>query len=174
MEVLWAGWRTTTTTLQQAGWQLSAEQQIDERSLRIAMRHADMKLYALSERIDMNYFAMSASDAYHRAMSPIRIAYVSSGVTVCVHDDLSHFAPIDAAPQLTNKTVRRIEDFNIFAAPMARTQEIIVDPQDVNFYLEKILELQRPTQAEIRHRNREGEVRQRQHFHAQILSFEAA
>jgi hypothetical protein len=65
----------------------------------------------------------------------------------------------------------------IFAVPLVRTEEIIVEPQDVAAMLEQIRRMQSPEMTEIRQRERQ---RERQHeagprevFHAQILSFAA-
>jgi hypothetical protein len=95
-----------------------------------------------------------------------------------VMDDFSKFKQIDAAPQYTNAEIKEIDDFGIFAVPMTRTEEIIVEPADVYTLLEQIKKMQSPEQAEIRKRNRrrdsEGhsEISQRQNFHAQIISLE--
>lgn len=173
MEVQWAGWSTTTYRLQQAGWDISAEQDIREASLRIAFRHAPQKLYAMTSKIDFDYYSRFDSPETSKYTAPLQIQFMASDVRVIIQEPtMAGFMPIDAAPQIAMLNApKKMEDFNIFAVPMARTQEIIVEPQDVDFFLAKILEMQRPLQKEIRSRlPRNGEIRPEQKFHAQILS----
>jgi hypothetical protein len=90
------------------------------------------------------------------------------------------FEPIDAKPQMVRMTRKSIDDFQIVATPLARTQEIIVEPATVAEMLEKIKAMQVPEQAAIRARNRLRESREsydidsspRQIFHAQIISID--
>lgn len=171
--VYWAGWETTTARLQQAGWSLSVEQDISRDEMRLALRHDGCRLYALSARVPYLHFLGDAALDL-RARHPFVIQMVSSDITVRIMDDLSAFAPIDAKPQYTESVEKSIEDFSIFAAPLVRTQELIVDPNDVQALLDRIKAVQAPQQASIRQRNRtrayEHGAVDRQVFHAQIIS----
>jgi hypothetical protein len=51
----WAGWETNTARLQQAGWQLSAEQDFYGNRMRIALRHEGMNLMAMTPSFDFHY-----------------------------------------------------------------------------------------------------------------------
>lgn len=173
-DVHWAGWRTTTLDLQQAGWELSAEQDIERGSLRILMRHAPQKLYAITRPLGFDYEMDFRFEAAGRGRGePLFVQYIASNLNVQIIEPYFAFKPIDAMPQTQEiRAPQSIEDFNIFAVPLARTNEIIVEPQEVEYFLGKILELQKPKQKEIRQRKyREDEVRPEQVFHAQILSF---
>jgi hypothetical protein len=107
-----------------------------------------------------------------------RVVFMANDITVVTYDNLSQFSPIDAMPQFTMQERKSVDDFGIFATPLARTEEIIVEPETVMQLLEKIKAMQSPEQAAIRERNRSrerrmGEPIQRQQFHAQILSIAA-
>lgn len=174
--VHFCGWVTTLPALQQAGWELSAEQDFVGMGVRIAMRHSDWQLRAVTESVDFNFFD-HYSIARARPMD-FHIAHFASTLYAVAEGDFTRFAPIDAMPQFISTERKSIDDFGIFATPLARTEEIIVDPHDVMALLERIKDLQRPEQAALRERNRARERRldqpiQRQSFHAQILSIAA-
>ena len=174
--VFWAGFETTTTRLQQAGWNLSAEEDFRRGAIRLAMKHEPLKLYGVSEPVEHYYGGRTMFE------EPLlfRVRYMSSRLDVVINDNLMNFSPIDAYPQTMTIERKSIEDFKIFAAPLARTEEIIVDPNDVQAMLDHIRKLQAPEQADIRARNAARERRERyeavpqQQFHAQILSFARA
>jgi hypothetical protein len=174
--VHFCGWVATLPALQQAGWEISAEQDFQYLSVRLALRHRDLQLRALTQTIDYNFF-----DGYMSQMrGPLDfcIQYMASDLRIVTSDNLSAFSPIDAIPQFVSTERKSIDDFGIFATPLARTEEIIVDPHDVMALLERIKDLQRPGQAAIRARTRACERRldepsQRTQFHAQILSIAA-
>lgn len=176
--VHWGGWETTTTRMQQGGWELSAEQDIRDDSVRLAFRHQGMQMYGVTAPARVEFFRYSHRD------EPLHfnVVRMASRIDVMVmHDDLSRFNPIDAYPQVMTQERKSIEDFGIFAVPLARTEEIIVEPETVMGLLEKIKSMQSPEQAAIRARNLLREKRDgirhdaipRQHFHAQILSIAA-
>ena len=180
MEVYWAGWQTDTLRLQQAGWELSAEQDIYRAAMRLGIRHQSAQMYGISSPVNLDY-QRHYYEGSRAPNIPIQMAYLATKVTVNVMDDLSNFQPIDATPQFVNgpaAQIKNIEDFGIWALPMARSEEIIVDPHDVDQLLKMIRDVQLPEQEAIRERNRLRESREglsvdhqpRQQFHAQILS----
>jgi hypothetical protein len=184
--VLFAGWETTTARLQNAGWSLAAEQLLHDRTLRLAMRHEPSGLYMVSDSTDYafgpRYTQYGFNQLHMNEQTPTFVVrYVGSKITVRVMDNFDAFRPIDAAPQFTTIEERGIEQFNLFATPLTRTEEIIVEPETVNDLMEKIRALQAPELAQIRQRNRMRDARSegssapiaQQKFHAQILSIAA-
>lgn len=172
-EVFWAGFRSDTYRLQQAGWEIAAEESPYDRRARLMLRHGGMKLYAVSEFSQYDYYG----DVYGRTMPPVfHVIQVANRIEVIQMTGLiSGFRQIDAAPQVTSEAPKSVEDLGIFATPMVRTEEIIVEPADVSAMLEQIRKMQSPEQKEIRARERSRERTadpvDRQVFHAQILSF---
>ena len=180
MTIIWGGWESTTTMLQQNGWQLSLQRDVYRMEMRVAMRHKTDKIYGLTAPIRDDFVDRIVSQNYGSAPMPVaHVQYMASKLTVTAPVNMSTFEPIDAMPQLGSIEVKDIEDFNIFAAPLVRTEEIIVEPETVADMLEKIKAMQSTGQDEIRERNRMRELREGgridvvpQHkFHAQILSF---
>lgn len=177
-EVHFAGFVSDTYRLQQEGWQLSMEQDIRMRSIRLAMRLDAARLYMVSNACTYEYM----SD-YGRDRLPVfHVQHCASNVTVQLMESQFLFKPIDATPQYTEVRRRSIEDFGIFAAPAARTEEIIVEPETVASLLDKIKSMQSPELAAIRERNRrraadpgsmDHGAMQGTRFHAQIVTLAA-
>ncbi len=167
--VIFAGFESTTTRLQQAGWQLSAEQLMDRMSVRLALKLQMAGLYMVAEQQDCDF--------YNRRHEPMtfHIKHCSSNMVIQMMETVFNFKPIDAYPQMTESPRKSIEDFGIFAPLLARTEEIIIEPQSVAECLELIKKMQAPELAAIRKRNSDESNRpiQRQTFHAQILSLAA-
>lgn len=163
---------------------MAAEQRVWDHRVRLAMRHEASGLYMISESADYHFAprytqAMRMSEDYGAPTFVVR--HVGSNVTVRIMDNLNQFRPIDAAPQFTTAEEKGIEQFALFATPLTRTEEIIVEPETVNDLMEKIRALQAPELAQIRQCNRMREGRSQgssapiaqQLFHAQILSIAA-
>lgn len=171
-----AGWHTTLLDLQQHGGSLSAEQDMQRMGIRIAMTHRDLKMRGITESVD-DYHFFGDPLQFGRPLD-FHVRYMANDLVVQMMDNLSMFRPIDAMPQFITTERKSIDDFGIFATPLVRTQELIVEPETVMELLEKIKAMQSPEQFEIRKRMQarkrdSGEPIQRQQFHAQILSLVA-
>lgn len=174
----WAGWETTTYNLQQAGWQISAEQNVFSNSIRLAMKHDGANMRAISDTVDFPYY--EAVERFYEVLPRILIHMRLMGRDVWVHEhgrvDWS-FQPIDATPTMTENRISRIEDLAHFAAPLVRTKEIIIPNESVPELLDRILKLQQPARTErIKEEMRSPEglvVAPKQNFHAQIISLAA-
>ncbi len=169
--VIFAGFESTTTRLQQSGWKLAAEQMIHDGQIRLALRLGDAGLYMIADQQGYGFFG----DHERAEILTFHIRHCSSKMVINLHESIFNFKPIDAMTQMTTAPRKDIEDFGIFATPLVRTEEIIVEPQSVAECLELIKKMQAPELAAIRKRNAD-EYRQpiqRQTFHAQILSLAA-
>lgn len=178
VEVWWSGFRSTTVQLQQAGWEIAAEEDVYGGRIRLLMRHQDMRLYAITNESEWNYFDRQTEGR----MLVFQVVHAAPRMEVRVTQEigagLANFRQIDAMPQFVDSVIQRPEDMKIFVTPLVRTEELIVEPQTVAAMLEQIRKMQAPEQARIRHKerlaaSREGmlvEAGPRQEFHAQILS----
>lgn len=174
----WAGWETDTYRLQQAGWSLSAEQDVAQGRMRIAMRHEGYRIYGLTHLQDW-YFMDEMR--YMNGTPDLQVQCMASRLDATIHQTGPFsFQPIDAVPQFMQRERRSIEDFAHFATPLARTREIILPEESVPDLLERILKLQQPAKTERLKRelaeDRAGmylDAIPRQKFHAQILSIAA-
>lgn len=179
-EVHFAGWKSTTARLQQEGWRLSAEQSHMNNSVRLALWFEPCNTYAVTEYVPYGFFHDDGRYSMMRDRPPpvFRVARFASDFIAQVCDGFKDFEAIDARPQMHEIRNESIKDFNMFAAPLVRTEEIIVEPETVADLMSKIRRLQGPELAAIRERNRLAAARgdytqDRQKFHAQILSIAA-
>lgn len=139
------------------------------------MHHRDAELYMVAADINHDFLAPMRWEPDRRIVFQI-VAVSRSLLAYRVNMDFSAFRSIDATPAMRIEEPKRIEDFAIFAAPLVRTEEIIVEPQSVADCLDLIKRLQAPNLAEIRERNRQRERLEpsnQTRFHAQILSLAA-
>lgn len=175
------GMMSTTTQMQQAGWEFSAEQMPYNMTVRLIARHQGAKLYAMSNQVSVNFFE-AVSDPRVFSNLLFTFNHVGSHMRVELHVSSMDFRPIDAMPQFTTgKEIKDIEDFGIFATPLVRTNEIIVPEESVSDLLNKILEYQEPTKAKYMkqklYESREGmdmDAVPQQKFHAQVISISNA
>jgi hypothetical protein len=179
-EVWWSGFRATTLALQQAGWEIAAEESIYEGRIRLMLRSRDMRLYAITNGVEWDYYRQDAD------RTPLVFQVVSAAPRIeCqripeVGAGWADFNQIDAQPQFIETKIETPDDLRIFATPLARTEELIVEPATVAGLLEQIRKMQAPEQTRIRERERAAhrreamaiEIRPRQRFHAQILSLD--
>jgi hypothetical protein len=182
--VHWAGFESNTFRLQQAGWDFSAEQDFASMRTRILMRHKAMHFYGSSGMVDTDFFQGQGSEGWRNIRFPIQWI-TGGGVQVMrVMDNFENFRPVDMQPQVQSRNeIKDIEDMGLFAtASLARTNEIIVDPDSVADMLARINDLQDPERkehfAKMAEEARRGggdrsNYRPRQNFHAQIISLVA-
>lgn len=182
LQVEWAGWRTDTYRLQQAGWTLNAEQDYFQNRMRLAMRHEGMSLMAMSCYTDF-HFERYARDPMARDYPLFVMQAMGREVNIHEHGRIDRdfmFAPVDAQPCMTTHKITRLEDLAHFAAPLVRCNEVIIPEESVPELMERILKLQQPARtdrirAELR-RGQEGRMvtdEPQQKFHAQIISLAA-
>lgn len=181
LKLHWAGWEATTYSLQQAGWQLSAQQDVTRGAIRIAMKHAGHQCFGLTAMMDFNFMtALSGVGDMPNITIPVQA--MAQRMMIQLHEtaSLTAFKPIDATPQIAAYKVTTLDDFAHFAPPLVRTTEIILPEEDVPAMLARILELQKPAKTEYLKQklaeDRTGmhiDAMPQQKFHAQILSIAA-
>lgn len=178
---MWAGWETNTFKLQQAGWQLSAEQDFMHQRMRIAMSHDGMRMMAMSPSIDFEYErSYRDRDYLQHIVLPVQAA-VARDLTIHAQGAINwNMQAIDAAPTfMENHQLHRLEDLAHFAVPLVRTQQIIIPEDSVPALLERILKLQAPARTDrAREAQRAPEGMEigtvpQQRFQAQIISIAA-
>lgn len=174
------GMESTTAQMQQAGWEFSADQDVQRMGLRVIGRHQQGQMYIVSDYIRMDFLAALHSPSVLDALV-INFPYVANHLRLTMPIDIPaeamNYRPIDMIPQYCSSKNINIEDLGIFATPLVRTKEIIIPEESVDNLLDKLLEFQEPIKAEYaKHtlrKSHEGthiEARPQQRFHAQILS----
>lgn len=172
VEVRFAGFKSTTLALAQAGWDLSMQQTLDfrwgEPSLQLAMRFVDRAgagMYAISRPMELEYgFLREAQHAdEHRligmmAQMGFEIMHMGPQIKFCVQPVYSRgvsfassFEPIDARPQYVEEDIR---DFKFFKVAKPTVKDLIVDPRDVPELLELVLKAQKPMLDKVRRREK--------------------
>ena len=179
-----AGWRSDTFTLQQAGWEFSACQRIEFDEIGLAFRHPQLGLRGVTSTIPGMMYEMAGPDAELQfnvvwmTDAQVRVREYKMPNFIMRAEDA--MAPVDMRPQIVE--IKDFDDMVRFAGvTLVRSNEIIVDPDDVSAMMDRILELQQPERRErmmkIARENRmEGNRIQpvpKQHFHAQLVSIAA-
>ncbi len=178
--VYWAGFRSDTVALQQAGWEFSASQRYEINEVGLMMRHQATGMHAQTSTVPaMMYDSM----AHHENAPSFRVQWMTDkGMrmrTIDIQPWVAGCDPVDMRPQMIE--VKSIEDMNLFAGCMARTHEVVVDPETVPDLMARILEMQEPGRQEhfrqmVADNRREDQMMRpspRQQFHAQIISLVA-
>ena len=69
VQLNWMGWTTDTLRLQQAGWSMSAEQDISRMEMMLSLRHPHSASYGISSRVDWRYM----EDMRHDGFAPMHL-----------------------------------------------------------------------------------------------------
>ena len=174
------GWQSNTLVLQQCGWEISSQQDHYGMNLRLALRNQKCHLVFYSNQIDFSVHQFD-SGRFNKT-APIN-QVVSENTTIMIQglrgggDFLQNYNPIDAIPQIVEMKEISYKDIDIFKKSITRTDEIIVNPEEVGMWMRKIKESQSPKQKEIRENIRRGrlnlEAVPEHTVHAQIISLAA-
>lgn len=151
MKLIWAGWETDTLKLQQAGWELSAQQDYAMDMLRIAMRHKHLNVVGMSNGIDYRQVVHAPLNT-----APFYDA-VNLGISYrieqqCLNFSPEAFNPIDATPRMTDRTIHHLEELQIFKTVNQDAKEIYLSEASMSDILNVALSKQDDRQAEIRQR----------------------
>lgn len=174
----WAGWETDTQRLQQAGWQLSANERVEYDEFELAFKHEQAGCYGYSQSVPFRYLDMHDRTAALRSLS-LDVQLTNRLHSQLHNVDFSHFNPIDAKAQYTEQPILNIEDYNIFAPALVTTKELVFDESSVSDLMEVILDKQDPARQkyyedQVRERRTKGGVIVPQrNFQAQIISLVA-
>lgn len=182
--ILWAGWESTTSRLQQEGWQFAAHQNYEDDSVQLVFKHQEYRMRGISERIQIRFLEHSSMSGHRSPPQLVFHCHVAGDFMMVQHNAprLRDFKAIDAIPQMVTTTQEQMstleEALSIFVPPLVRTKEIIVEPKDVQEAMDALLRLQSKELSEVRAREKSRERRENLHaprdvFHAQIISLAA-
>jgi hypothetical protein len=182
-EIHFAGWRSNTFALQQAGWEFTAQQHIEYDGIGLAFRHPQLGLRGVTNVLPSMFYEELRHDDRGAIFN---VAWMTDAQVRVREYQMPEFIthgqmePVDMRPQIVE--VKDFDDMVRFAGvTLVRTNEIIVDPDDVSAMMDRILELQQPERRErlmrIAKENRQPGTRiqevPKQHFHAQLVSIAA-
>jgi hypothetical protein len=154
--VVWAGWESNTHRLQQGGWELAVEYDVHRDMYRLMIHSHQGALYGLS---NATYLDKRLAEAWNEDMpKSFQMQGLARSLEVIRHEEIgnsfANFHQIDATPQMVDRKIERIEDFNIFQTITTRADEIIIEKADMSVieHLQAIKDLQSFGQEEIRNR----------------------
>jgi hypothetical protein len=184
--VNFAGWESDTYRLGRSGWQMAVETDPRRMIDRFMFHHKEIGLTAtgfLNEPfrfMNLGRYAqagdISREDGHIEICS---IATVGNFQFRRMDLNLSRSYRADTEPIAVDVTEGELHRLPLFAELFAgrpEMQELIVEPEDVQQLLDKIVRLQAPGMREIRARDRKREEREptTKQVHAQIITLKAA
>lgn len=157
-KVYWEGWESNTLALQNAGWDISVQEEPEayHAGMRIAIRNEKMNLYGISPMTDFNYRRYDFENRLEMEnFLEFHIQNIVTDYRIIEKMDylpMSSFNPIDARPTYEIYEPRHIEDFKIFKVVNKDAKQFLIDEVTVPEILEICLQKQEPKQSEIRKR----------------------
>lgn len=158
-----AGWTSDTYKLQNAGWQVSVEEQRDHANysmrMRVALKHPQLKVYCITGHVHYDDGDKHWMMHYAKASLELHVVSIACDIQViAVPDYFSNFRPVDARPvyearDIMGHNYRSIEDFKIFR-PLPPEKQIIVPQATVGELLSQIEKIQEPYQEILREEKR--------------------
>lgn len=148
VKVYWAGFESNTFRLEQEGWSISANQDVANDSMELAMRHERAGLYAITRREhNWGYREQMYAEMRWERRPPLKlhIEEMRSHIqTRQIHSlNYTDFSPIRSTPMVVE--MDRIESLAdmVHFAPL-HTKQIILPPDTVPDLMKRILEMQEP------------------------------
>lgn len=159
VNVRWLGWETDTYRLQEAGWELSAQEDISRQRMNILMRHKEANIRGMCEAMDWDYFRNERSGYDNNPHSMRNTstfgARLAMDFIVNHHQagmSFDNFNPIDARPMYQEITMERrsLDDLAHFRKLEKPSDEIYLRKASMAEIMEMALEKQEPNQDRIR------------------------
>ena len=157
IRVRFQGWESDTYTLQQAGWRVAMEKDIQRMMIHFIFANEDLQLAGMSEQFYLQEFMQ---DPYRCVIHVNRIGKLNVVRHKHAEPLLSEFEEVDCTPRYSEWVERDIFETGLF--PAKRAEDVYVEQADMSVIelLEKIKEKQQPKQDEIRQRIARGEAKQ--------------
>ena len=156
IRLFWNGWESNTMKLQERGWELSVQQDIERQEMSIAMRHQQSGMRGLTQSTNWDYWAQMER---HRFVDPRSLGVfncqIASDISIncmATHAMDIPFEPIDAKPmygqmEITSKPLDEIAHFRKIEKP---SDEIFLRKASMAQIMAMALEKQEPRQEQIR------------------------
>ena len=156
------GWRSDTHTLQRHGWQFAMY--LDQHTMwrTFLIQHKCLGLRGISDEYE--YREQTLRERAHNMGPPIRINQITSGEFQVYRMEttynLMEARQVDMTPQW-NHNPTSMEVWEVFKTIPSEAETMMVDKADMSVveHLQKVIEQQRPKQAELREKARKAEAR---------------
>ncbi len=172
--VRFAGWESTTVALQQAGWAVSARQNISHYSVGLALHHPQTGLYAVTDDITMPALWRPKTDFIPHDCVVFNVIAMSTNLRctyVPMYQSAFAYSPIDCFPSTYQSAAsdQALQDLVPFKTVNHDATQIVIAPASVPQVLELLLRCQAPAAAVRRAEDRKREVRRASDIQAQVL-----
>lgn len=156
IQVLWAGFRSDTLTLQQNGWSISVREDPFHplnASFHIAIYNEHLQLGGISKRVDYQFMLMThemplfMQEVRVRDLS-IRIEHLGLNFTARKTPWFDEFQPIDATPRYEEIVIRELSDLILFKYIKPDQAEYFLEKATVEQILDIALSKQNPDREE--------------------------
>ena len=185
--VNFAGWESDTYRLGRCGWQMAVDPDPRRMRDRFMFHHKEAGVTAMGflnepfRFMDQGCFRMSTENMSRQDghIEIDNIATVGNFHFRRMEMNLARAYRADTEPMAVDVTEGELHRLPLFAELFAgrpETQELIIEPEDVQQLLDKIVRMQAPGMREIRARDRKREEREpaNKQVHAQIITLKAA
>lgn len=179
--VRWAGFVSDTLTLASHGWKIAMNQDV-----RAHHMNGKVEIFMHHDRGGLNargYMPVSAfehirRDSFHGTFNKpyfeITQVIADDGYVVMTEPiDFENFTMVETRPTMVRSQISQLPLFQKLFSEIPEVQELIIEPESVQYHLDKILAMQGPERKAIRQRDSRREPEQRQ-VHCQIISLHAA
>lgn len=146
IKIRWAGWESNTLSLQNAGWEISAQEMIGSYKLRIAIRNTKLRAQGISDEINFDYFEYRDFPYMDVGIMSMDL---SQNIVVTRPISADIFEAVDARPMYTDNKLT-LDDFAYFKKVNHNVQDIFLKEASMQDILQLALERQEPKQTEIR------------------------
>ncbi len=170
VQLNWMGWETDTEKLTRHGWELSANQNVYDNSMQIAIRkeHYGHTIHGFSNLIDFDYFRRSA--IVQDLQMQVQLA--QNIYLQYMNGPPNEWSAIDGRRSIQTMQSGLMDDVLHFAKINQDTPEIILQRASLEEVLQFALNKQEPRQAEIRqemmHRREVAEYQQTSELQAKL------
>lgn len=152
IKLYWAGWETDTYRLGSEGWEISAEQDIHNHQMRIAINHSKARIQGISN-IDSYAYQEFMSDIDFSPRIPTMLRFDDLSRQIYINSMRNRevtFQPVDYRPHYIDTEIKSLHDFANFSSPEIAKNEVFLHEANINQILEMALQKQAPHQEEIR------------------------
>lgn len=151
IRLFWNGWESDTYKLQQNGWELSVQQDLQYMRMAIAIKHKKLGMRGLSDSMGWNYLEQRETFQDPRS-TPGFGCQIASNIDINYTGSMSNveFNPIDATPMWQTIERKSLDDIAHFRKIEKPNNEIFLKEASLKEIMAMALSRQEPPQEQIR------------------------
>lgn len=151
VQLNWAGWETDTYKLGQAGWQISAEQDVEQNRIQIAINHPEAQVQGISTIEEFLFQDMVRKNVHFVLPVTLKFETMSREIRITtIPASNINFQPIDFMPKIMERKIQSLNDFANFTVLEIPKNEVYLHEANIDQILKMALQRQVPEQERIR------------------------